>query len=139
MTARLTSEQLAELERSGGPPLLVEDPENHREYVLVSSDVYEQAKPFFDAVTASAWKPSGQSVPTVPVPLDWNDWKNERRCALIDKKYDAGLTPEEAIELGGLQAELAKYQRQAAPRPLAILELIEEGLKHRAASASRKE
>jgi hypothetical protein len=66
------------------------------------------------------------------ISIEWNDGKNERRCVLIDKKHDAGLSPAEEAELDRLQAELAAHQRRVAPRPLAILELLEEALRRRA-------
>jgi hypothetical protein len=139
MTAKLTPEQVQELERSGGPPLLVEDPQNHRGYVLVPSEAYEQARPLFEAIIASTRGSLGDPGRASPSVVEWNDQKNARRCWLIDKKHGEGLTPVETSELEALQAELAIYQRQVAPRPVAILELIEEGLRHRAASTRREE
>jgi hypothetical protein len=67
---------------------------------------------------------------------DWDDSKNARRCALIDQKYDVGLSPQEETELDCLQNELAAHQRLVSPRPLAILQLLEEALQQRARNAT---
>src|SRR5207247_8214484 len=48
----------------------------------------------------------------------WNDAKNERRCELIDRKYDGKLTVEEAAELALLQEEALRYRHRVAPLPL---------------------
>ena len=136
MPATLTPEQVAELERSGGSPFVVENPRTRQGYVLVPTDAYLQAKPLFEAIigqTRASLSSSGQE-PAAPV--EWNDAKNGRRCALIDKKHDAGLLPDEETELDRLQAELAAHQRLVAPRPLAILELLEEALRQRAANST---
>jgi hypothetical protein len=48
----------------------------------------------------------------------WNDAKNERRCELIDRKYDGKLNAEEAAELALLQEEALQYRQRVAPFPL---------------------
>jgi hypothetical protein len=136
MPATLTPEQVAELERSGDVPFVVENPRTRQGYVLVPSEAYVQAQPLFEAIigqTRASLSSSGQDQPD---PVEWNDGKNARRCALIDKKHDVGLLPDEETELNRLQAELAAHQRLVAPRPLAILELLEEALRQRAANST---
>lgn len=49
---------------------------------------------------------------------DWTETKNARRCALIDRKYAGSLTPQETIELTGLQDEMLRYRQRVAPLPL---------------------
>jgi hypothetical protein len=48
----------------------------------------------------------------------WTDAKNQRRCALVDKEIDGGLTREEALELAALQRQLQRHLRAVAPLPL---------------------
>ncbi len=72
---------------------------------------------------------SGQPVAcVVPLPkatngtalnsVDWTDAKNARRCELIDRKYAGALTPQEGVELLGLQEEMLRYRQRVAPLPL---------------------
>jgi hypothetical protein len=49
---------------------------------------------------------------------EWNDAKNARRCALVDREFDGGLTLEEADELAGLQEEMFRFRDRVAPLPL---------------------
>ncbi len=49
---------------------------------------------------------------------EWTEAKNVRRCDLIDREIDAGLTPAETAELQRLQAEMLKYRHKVAPLPL---------------------
>lgn len=50
--------------------------------------------------------------------MNWTEEKNERRCNLIDKGFDEGLTPEEAIELEQLQHEMLEWRQETYPRPM---------------------
>lgn len=68
---------------------------------------------------------NGQAVAcVVPFPQNgneksaWTDAKNERRCELIDRKYDGKLTAEEAAELALLQDQALRYRQRVAPLPL---------------------
>jgi hypothetical protein len=48
----------------------------------------------------------------------WTKEKNDRRCDLIDRKYEgAGLTPAEALELARLQEQMLRYRQRVAPLP----------------------
>jgi hypothetical protein len=49
---------------------------------------------------------------------EWTDSKNERRCELIDRKYDGGLAPSEEAELAALQAAMHRHVDRVAPLPL---------------------
>lgn len=49
---------------------------------------------------------------------EWTDAKNARRCELIDRKYAGTLTPQETIELAGLQDEMLRYRQRVVPLPL---------------------
>ncbi|NLF71420.1 MAG: hypothetical protein GX575_20500 [Candidatus Anammoximicrobium sp.] len=136
MPVPLTPEQIAELERSGGSLFVVVNPQTRQGYVLVPTDAYLQAKPLFEAIIGRMPGSVSLSAQDQLGPVEWNDVKNARRCALIDKKHDAGLLPAEETELDRLQAELAAHQRLVAPRPLAILELLEDALRQRAANST---
>src|SRR5207253_3853745 len=49
---------------------------------------------------------------------EWTDEKNRRRGALLDRKYDQGLTPVEEAELTLLQDAMHRYIDKVAPLPL---------------------
>lgn len=95
-----------------------------------------QAKPLFEAIIGQTRSSLSLCRPDGSAPVDWNDGKNARRCALIDKKHAIGLSPAEGTELDCLQTELAAHQRLVAPRPLAILELLEDALRQRVANST---
>ncbi len=48
----------------------------------------------------------------------WTDARNERRCDLIDRKYEKCLTPFEEAELAALQAAMYRQVDRVAPLPL---------------------
>jgi hypothetical protein len=48
----------------------------------------------------------------------WTEPKNQRRCDLIDRKYQGKLTPVEACELARLQALMLRHRQRVAPLPL---------------------
>jgi hypothetical protein len=95
---------------------------------LVPTEAYEQAKPYFDAVIESARLESRIGRPAPAIPPNWDEAKNDRRCGLIDKKYETGLSADEASELQTLQTELEHFKLKHAPRRSRLLELIEESL-----------
>jgi hypothetical protein len=136
MTTILTPEQVAELERSGGWPLVVENPRTRQGYVLVPREAYQRVRPLFEVMIAQTQATDSPALEDSRAASDWDDSKNARRCALIDKKYDEGLSPPEETELECLQNELAAHQRLVSPRPLAILQLLEEALQQRARNAT---
>ena len=49
---------------------------------------------------------------------EWTEENNRRRCALLDQKYDHGLSPAEEAELVLLQDAMHRYVDQVAPLPL---------------------
>jgi len=55
---------------------------------------------------------------TPPDPGEWTEAKNARRCELIDCKYATSLTPQEMMELAGLQNEMLRFRQRVAPLPL---------------------
>jgi hypothetical protein len=49
----------------------------------------------------------------------WTDAKNDRRCDLIDKKYNGEpLSMDEEVELLNLQDEVSRHVRRVAPLPI---------------------
>jgi hypothetical protein len=51
-------------------------------------------------------------------PEEWTEEKNRRRCELIDRKYDHGLSPAEEGELALLQDARHRFIDKVAPLPL---------------------
>jgi hypothetical protein len=49
---------------------------------------------------------------------EWSEEKNRRRCELIDRKYDHGLSPAEQAELALLQNAMYRHIDKIAPLPL---------------------
>jgi hypothetical protein len=62
----------------------------------------------------------------------WTDAKNHRRCDLIDRKYAAGLSPAEIVELARLQEEMLRYRQRVAPLPLEDARRLHQELLNRA-------
>ncbi len=51
-------------------------------------------------------------------PSEWNETRNARRCALIDKEIDGTLTAAERVELELLQKQALAYRDRIAPVPI---------------------
>lgn len=65
----------------------------------------------------------------------WTDTKNERRCELIDRRYEGPpLTPAELVELAELQDEMLRYRQKVAPLPIEDARRLHQELLSRAAS-----
>jgi hypothetical protein len=62
-------------------------------------------------------------VPVIEEPREehraWNEAKNTRRCARIDREIGGTLSAGEAVELHWLQREMLAHRRKVAPLPLA--------------------
>jgi hypothetical protein len=65
----------------------------------------------------------------------WTDEKNRRRCELIDRKYDHGLSPPEEAELALLQDALYRAIDKVAPPPLDEARRLHQELLQKAARA----
>lgn len=105
----------------------------------------ETVREFLAAVSGGAiierdGKLVARVVPIVPAPADdggWTPTKNQRRCALVDRKLDRTITTEELAELEVLTRQMRAFVRSVAPRPLEEIrqlhqELLEEAAKRRA-------
>jgi hypothetical protein len=70
------------------------------------------------------------AAPTNGYPDDeeWTDAKNRRRCELIDRKYDSGLTPTEEAELAALQTAMQRHVDRVAPLPLEAARTLHQQL-----------
>ena len=55
---------------------------------------------------------------TIELEGPWTEEKNRRRCELIDRKYDHGLSPSEEGELALLQDAMYRFIDKLAPLPL---------------------
>jgi hypothetical protein len=66
---------------------------------------------------------------------EWTDEKNRRRCELIDRKYDHGLSPTEEGELALLQDALYRHIDKVAPLPLDAARGLHQELLQKAAQA----
>jgi hypothetical protein len=121
MTARLSDELVLELERAGDKPLRVENPRNHKLYVIVAEDRF----------------PNGQPEESPPPASDWTEAKNARRFALIDKEIAGTISAEESVELRRLQLEVDDYLRRVAPLPLAAARDLHEQLRRSLGSSTQ--
>jgi hypothetical protein len=92
-------------------------PEVVRQFVLALS------APGEGAILESAGRPVACLVappqsPDASQPGEWTEEKNRRRCELIDRKYDHGLSPAEEGELALLQDAMYRFIDKVAPLPL---------------------
>jgi len=114
MITRLPDELGLELERAGGEPLQVENPRNHKLYLIVPADRFPSSPAKAETATANG---------------EWTEDKNARRFALIDRKIAGTLTAAEAVELNRLQLEIDDYLRRVAPLPLDAARILHEQLR----------
>ncbi len=93
INAKLPDDIIRELELNGGAPLQVEDPDDHRQYLIVPFD------------------PTGE-------PIQWRPEFNARRYELIDKDLAGTISPEDAVELFQLEQSINAYASRVAPLPM---------------------
>ena len=65
---------------------------------------------------------------------EWTDAENERRVALIQKKYANGISPVEHAELAILQHAMLRFRQKIAPLPLDDARKLHQELLARVAS-----
>jgi hypothetical protein len=102
MTMALSIELADELARNGNRPLTVEDPRTHRQYLIIPANK----------------STSPQNIPAENGTEGWNQDKNARRFALIDKDIAGTITGEEVVELAKLQQEISAFLSRVAPLPI---------------------
>jgi antitoxin (DNA-binding transcriptional repressor) of toxin-antitoxin stability system len=66
---------------------------------------------------------------------EWTEEKNRRRCELLDRKYDHGLSPSEEAELALLQDAMHRTIDKVAPLPLDLARSLHQELLEKAAQA----
>jgi hypothetical protein len=124
MVAQTTDDLLRELDRAQGGPVEFVDPRNHARYVMIPQETYQRVQPLLTPA-----KPiNGDSV-------EWNQEKNSRRWALVDKEIAGTLSVEEAIELESLQQQMLAYRQRVAPLPMDRLRELHAQLLEKAARA----
>jgi hypothetical protein len=67
---------------------------------------------------------------------EWTEEQNRRRCELIDRKYDHGLSPAEEAELALLQNAMYRFIDKVAPLPLDAARRLHQELLEKAARAA---
>lgn len=111
MIARLSDELVEELERAGDQPLRVENPRNHKEYVIIAVERLKSGSPQANANGA------------------WTEAKNARRFQLIDKEIAGNISPAEAEELARLSREIDDFLRDVTPLPIHEARTLHEQLR----------
>jgi len=66
----------------------------------------------------------------------WTEFKNDRRCELIDKEIGDTLSIAERHELEDLQEQMLRYRHRVAPLPLSHARQLLEKLEKRAAQTA---
>ncbi len=100
--------------------------------VILSEQFFDQLQPFVDYMARQPEAAASNGG------TEWSEEKNARRAALINKKYDHGLTAAEKKELARLQKEADEYRDRIAPVRTEILELLLAGLKQKAAKRTKR-
>jgi hypothetical protein len=94
-------------------------PEVVRQFVLALSAAPDGVVFEFAGRAVSCLVPPPRSTEGAgPQDGEWTDEKNRRRCELIDRKYDHGLSPAEEAEVALLQDALHRHIDKVAPLPL---------------------
>lgn len=70
-----------------------------------------------------------------PPAAAWTEEMNGRRCDLLDRKYDQGLSSDEEVELALLQDAWHRYVDQVAPLPLEAARQLHQELLRKAGKA----
>jgi len=131
MGLRISEKELDLLDSSKKRAVIVRSGRSKKGYAVISKTVYDQVRPLLQYVTVPV-----DAATTAPSE-EWTEEKNARRVALINKKYDQGLTAAEKKELQRLQTEVDEFADRAAPVRNEVLELLLLGLKQAAKARKR--
>jgi len=111
-------------------------PEVNRQFLLALSASPDGAVLVSaDRPVASVVAPPRSTKGTGEQEEEWTREKNRRRCALIDRKYDHGLSPSEEAELALLQDAMYRCIDKVAPLPLGAARNLHQDLLQKAARA----
>ena len=114
-------------------------PEAIRQFVLSLSVPPEGAVLELSGQPVACLMPLPQVANGTPADAgDWTEAKNTRRYELIDRKYAGTLTPQESIELAGLQEEMLRYRQRVAPLPLEEARRLHQELLEKAKAAQQR-
>ena len=133
MGLRISEKELDLLDSRKKRAVIVRGGRSKKGYAVISKPVYDQVRALIEYVTPPADADSG----TARQPDEWTEEKNARRVALINKKYDHGLTAAEKKELQRLQSEVDEFADRAVPLRNKVLELVLLGLKQAAKARKR--
>ena len=133
MALHISEKQLDLLDSSKKPAVFVRNGRTKKGYAVISETVYDQVRPLLQHVAVQV-EPGAA---TAPPSDEWTEEKNARRVALINKKYDQGLTAAERKELQRLQAGVDEFADRSAPVRTEVLELLLLGLKQSAKARKR--
>lgn len=134
MPIQVSDKQLDRLEREGAAAVIVRSERTKKGYALIPESVYAQLQPLLTYLAVDA----GNGDPGSRAQISWNQGKNARRVALINKKHDKGLTAAEKKELKQLVTEADAYRDAAAPVRLQVLEFILAGLRRQPPKSSAR-
>jgi hypothetical protein len=136
MPIHVSDKQLDQMESGRQAAVIVRSDRTKKGYALIPQRIYDQLRPLLQCVVMRAELPvhgegNGHAV-------EWTPEKNARRVALINKKYDKGLTSAEKKELSRLMSEADRFRDLTAPVRNDILELILAGLQQQKRKPSRR-
>jgi len=114
MNPKISPEQRRALDKHGGQPIVVIDPDRQQRFVLIADTDYR--------VRDLVGDPNGE----------WTDEKETRRRDLIDKDIAGTITDDERAELAILDRQGNEHYDRIAPRPIeGVRRLHQELLKNR--------
>jgi hypothetical protein len=134
MSVQLSQQQLDQLAQGTSGAVVVQDAATKRKYAVLSERVYQRARPLLELISGQidpGEKRCGDGEP-------WTEADNDRRIALINKKYDSKLTKAEQDELSQLQDRAYWHREQVAPVRNEVLSLLLEALEHRTKSTEQQ-
>jgi hypothetical protein len=129
MAIHVSEKQLDQIESGRKPGVLVRSERTKKGYAIIPQNVFDQLRPLIQYVVMQV--DSSAAEPGNGHAVDWTPERNARRVALINKKHDKRLTPEEKKELTQLMAKAHALRDMTVPVCNEILELILAGLRNR--------
>lgn len=134
MPIHVSDRQLDRIEHGREPGVVVRSARTKKGYAVISEDAYDQLRPLLQCVAMQVEHPPTKNGHATA----WPEEKNARRAALVNKKYDSGLTAAEKKELAVLSAEVDDYLSRADQVRNKILELVLAGLKQEISKKAKR-